>query len=141
MGKNIKKEQKDQQIQAKSEEILAKIEADREAGNLPPAEEQRTEIREAKEKLKEARKKMDALEKQRQLAAKKNDPETHTYSAEEKKRVLENAKNATARYMKLKDFVERYDRMQKINKLEQMLEEMRKREKEAKADAVKKDEE
>lgn len=141
MSKNTKQQKKDQEIQVKSQEILAKIEADRAAGNLAPAEDPRVEIRAAKEKLNESYKKMVDMQKQKQQTAKRTDPSTHTYSAEEKQRILERAKKATERYTKLRDFVERYERMQKINKLEEMMQEMREQEQNAAVEAAKKDEE
>lgn len=125
MSKNTKPQKKDQEIQAKSEEILAKIEADRAAGNLAAAEERRANIKTAKDKLNEAYKKIAEMEQQKKQTAKKSDPSTHTYSEEEKQRIIERSKQATARYMKLKDFTERYERMQKERKLDEMMNEMR----------------
>lgn len=139
MSNNKNQQKKEQEIQAKSQEILEKIEADRAAGNLAPAEDPRTDIREAKKKLNEAYKKLADMEKQKQKIAKKNDPSTHTYSEEEKQRIIERSKQATDRYMKLKDFTERYELMQMERKLADMMKQ--KREQEPQTESAKKDEE
>lgn len=139
MGKNTKQQKKDQEIQAKSEEILAKIEADRAAGNLAAAEERKANIKAAKEKLNDAYKKIAEMEKRSQQAAKKRDPSTHTYSEEEKQRILEHSRQATARYIKLRDFTERYERMQRGIKLDEMKKEMREQAAKAASDKESKD--
>ncbi len=141
MSKNTKKQQNEQEIQAKSEELLAKIEEQRAAGELVVGDGSTDEIRAAKEKLNEAYKKLAAMEKQSQALAKKKDPATHTYSEEDKKRILENARKATERYTKLRDFVEKYERMDKERKLDEMMKQMIEQEKAANAEEAKKDEE
>ncbi len=142
MSKETKQKQKELEKQAQVNDILEKIEKDREAGNLAAAEDRRKEIRAAKEKLNEAYKAMMEMEKQRKESEKRNDPTTHTYSKEEKERILQSAKDVTARYMKLKEFTERYERFQKQREREELVKKAREQEQNAKAEAAeKKDEE
>lgn len=122
MSKNNKQDKKELARQAEVQNILNKIEAQRDEGTFVAGEDPRENIREAKQKLAEAYKKLAAENAEREAEARKRELEKNcTYSEEEKQRILQNCRNVTDRYMKLKDFVEDYERMQVQLKIAEMI--------------------
>ncbi len=142
MGKDTKKKQQNElEKQAQVNELLAKINAQRAAGEISSEPKEKNEnIRAAKEKLTEAYNSMLEMERDRQERAKRNDPNTHTYTDEEKARIVQEAKDATARYMKLKKFVEDFEELKQVRENEETLRKIREEvdaERAARAEAAK----
>ncbi len=121
MSKESKQIKNELEKQAKINEALEKIEKERAAGNPVTTDTDNDNIKAAKEKLNDAYKRLTDIDDRKKQRQKVKAPANFTYTKEEKDRILQNAKNVTARYMKLKEFSERYEEIKERHETEQIM--------------------
>lgn len=114
------KNDKQQKQQIDEQELLKRIDANREAYQQEK-EESRKNINEAKQRLNEAYQRLAKAEQDKDRRRRRADPATHTYTEEEKQEILDRCRNVTERYMKLKDFTERFEIMQQRHEIEKIM--------------------
>lgn len=114
------KNEKQQKQQIDEQELLNRIDANREAYQREK-DERRQNINEAKQRLNEAYQKLAKAEQDKERRRRRADPATHTYTEEEKQEILDRARKVTERYMKLKDFTERFEIMQQRHEIEKIM--------------------
>lgn len=121
-GYIIMKEKNDnqQKQQIDEQELLKRIDANREAYQQEK-EESRQNINEAKQRLNEAYQRLAKAEQDKERRRRRADPATHTYTEEEKQEILDRCRSVTERYMKLKDFTERFEIMQQRREIEKIM--------------------
>lgn len=114
------KNEKQQKQQIDEQELLNRIDANREAYQREK-DERRQNINEAKQRLNEAYQKLAKAEQDKERRRRRADPATHTYTEEEKQEILDRARKVTERYMKLKDFTERFEMLQRNHEIEKIM--------------------